>query len=138
MSPRVNFVVEGVWSPPATKLASGRVCLLMKPAQYKSEYVGVCTRSVGKLAEVGLVPCGAGASAGVWAHAAVASNNINSPVFFMLPPERALQASVSLVKCQKRKAQPESNNRVGVGQGYEGVANPGIETSNGKVFQVNC
>ncbi len=29
-----------------------------KPAQYKSELVGVCTRSTGKLTEVGTVPSG--------------------------------------------------------------------------------
>src|SRR5450432_3263604 len=64
----------------------------MKPAQYKSAYVGVWTRWVGKLAEVGAVPCGAASGAALsldWAQTAVAriaTNNINGPVFFMLPP----------------------------------------------------
>src|SRR5271157_862440 len=98
MSPRVNLVVLGVCNPPAMKLASGRLCLLMNPAQYKSAYVGVCTRSVGKLFEVGDVPCGASAglaSAPDWAQLAAASNNTNSPVFFMLPPEKDHRVSPS-------------------------------------------
>src|SRR5258708_39228384 len=94
MSPLTNWVVVGVCKPPTTKLASGRICLVIKPAQYKSAWVGVCARSVGKVAEVGAVPCGASEgvpSAADCAHAAVASNNKNSPVFFMLPPGRTAQ-----------------------------------------------
>src|SRR5215468_6560162 len=61
----------------------------MKPAQYMSAYVGVCTRSVGKLTDVGAVPSGALVSAACPAScalAATANSRIKSPVFFILPP----------------------------------------------------
>src|ERR1700689_3201837 len=92
---------------------------------------------VGKVAEVGEVPCGASpatASAPPWAQAAVASDNTststNSPVFFMLPPGGT--ACVPLpchekLNARKERLQPEGNKLVRVGQGYEGVGDPGAE-----------
>src|SRR5215472_7434143 len=99
-------------------------------------------RSTGKLAEVGAVPSGAwielksGAvcvacavcSGGgvLCAQPAVASSNTNSPVFFMLPPEKTStwRASPQL-NARKERLQAEGNKRVREGQGYEGDGNPG-------------
>src|SRR5579871_6366126 len=83
------------------------------------------------LAEVGAVPCGASRGANsdaFWVQAAVASNNTNSPVFFMLPPEKGRTAVPSQqLNARKERLQPEGNKQVRVGQGYEGVGNPRAE-----------
>src|SRR5579871_292432 len=89
-----------------------------------SAYVGICTRSVGKPVFVSTVPCGASGellSAPDCAHAAVANNNTNNPVFFMLPPGASRHASASVCEMPEReRLQPEGNKGVREGQGYEG------------------
>src|SRR5271166_272503 len=95
---------------------------------------------MGKLVDVGTEPCGASVallSLPDWAHAAVATSSTNNNVFFMLPPEPRLQSAGSYspvqLSARKESPQPEGNNRVRVGQGYDGVSQFGA-----KVFGLYC
>src|SRR5579863_3318458 len=86
-------------------------------------------RSIGKLTEVAMVPCGVDESVEVasgadWAHAAVAitSNSNNNPVFFMLPPGRDALRAHPQSDAVEIKLQMDGNKGVRGGQGYEGVS----------------
>ena len=63
-------------------------------------------------------------SAPVCAQAAVASNNTNSPVFFMLPPGRTASRASPQLNARKERLQPEGNKRVRVGSRLRGCWAP--------------
>ena len=78
---------------------------------------------MGKLVVVGVVPSGArdGTCSGGLGPCAVLSNNTNTPVFFMLRPERTAPGDLSSSSMRgKERLQPGGNKQVREGQGYEG------------------
>src|SRR5206468_1963157 len=94
-----------------------------KPAQYRSVFVGFCTRSMGNVSEVAIVPDGVGSAALLCCPNKLSGRIINPTrtALFMTPP-RTFVARCKRLSCLKQRMfQSESNKHPMVGQGYAGL-----------------
>ena len=120
-------MVLGELSPPATKLASGIDCFSDETSTIQVGRGGRLDafKREARVGDKGVLRRFHGHCGGGFWHLSKSGNRAQqqqSPVFFMLPPTTTA-AGRSLANCfYDWGFRPESNKRVRVGQGYEGVS----------------